>query len=207
MKRILSGLWGIVQVLIIIYAIFITSCILCRDKFGFTEFGDYTIATINEERQSYLDNSKVGNLLIVKYSKDITKGDVIYYYAPTKEEYIIKSGVVASKVENAGTALYTLNDEDKTTIIDTRVLGKYANQYETWGQVLDILESRFGFLLLVLLPIMLVFIYQVYGFVMVLKFENEKEEIPPQQEPKEEPQNQAQPIQEEKKVESDIEIL
>ena len=42
------------------------------------------------------------------------------------------------------------------------------------GGFLKIVESKLGFLLLVFLPIFFVFIYQVYEFVLYLKFERNK---------------------------------
>ena len=41
---------------------------------------------------------------------------------------------------------------------------------------MDILESRVGFLFLVLLPILIVFFYQVYQLVIVAKYENVEED-------------------------------
>ena len=49
------------------------------------------------------------------------------------------------------------------------MLGKYTSIYHGIGGILSILESKFGFLLLVLLPIMVVFIYQIYEFVLIIK--------------------------------------
>ena len=57
-----------------------------------------------------------------------------------------------------------------------RVLGKYANLYPTIGGILEVVESRIGFLFLVLLPIMIVFIYQVYEFIVVLHYEDATED-------------------------------
>ena len=70
-----------------------------------------------------------------------------------------------------------LRNGEKVTIAHTRVLGKYSTTYANLGTVLDVLESRVGFLFLVLLPIMIVFIYQVYEFIMILRYEDvDKEE-------------------------------
>lgn len=171
MKRILGWLWTFIEVVIVVYVVFVTSCILFRNKYGFTQFGDYTLAAINEVTVNYLNESKDGNLLIVKNSGDINKGDLIYYYAPIEEEYVIRSGIVTQAIKDGGTGLYTLDDEDKTSIHSSRVLGKYSNQYENYGAILDVLESRIGFLFLVLLPIMIVFIYQIYEFVIILKYD------------------------------------
>lgn len=170
-KKVLKFIWGCVEALIVVYVIFITSCILCRNKYGFTQFDKYTMVTMQEDTAKYVIDAEPGNLLVVKYTNDINAGDVIYYYASLNDVYVVKSGVVKSVTEGDTTSLYVLDDENKTSVASTRLLGKYANQYPTWGKVLDILESRFGFLFLVLLPIMIVFVYQVYEFVIILKYE------------------------------------
>ncbi len=172
MKRILRWIWGVLEVFIIIYAIFITSCILCRNKYGFTQFNKMTFVTITEENQKYLPDYQVDDLLIVREQKtNLNVGDVVYYYMTVNEEYIVRSGVISSKTEDDYNAMYVLNDTDKTTVPATRVLGKFSTSYSSVGGVLDFLESQIGFLFFVLLPIMIVFIYQVYQFVIVLRYE------------------------------------
>ena len=90
MKRILRWIWGVLEVFIIIYAIFITSCILCRNKYGFTQFNKMTFVTITEENQKYLPDYQVDDLLIVREQKtNLNVGDVVYYYMTVNEEYIV----------------------------------------------------------------------------------------------------------------------
>ena len=71
-------------------------------------------------------------------------------------------------------ALYQLDDEAKTTIATTRVIGKYSAIYHNIGGVLDVLQSRIGFLLLVILPILLIFMYQIYALIIVIKYGEEE---------------------------------
>ena len=55
MKNFLKGIWGVLEVLIIIFVIVITSCILCRNKYGYTQFGDYTVVTVDKVIAKHLD--------------------------------------------------------------------------------------------------------------------------------------------------------
>lgn len=171
LRKIGSILWTFLEAVIIVYVICITMVILLRNKFGYTQIEKLTFVTMQEDTYEYIDKAKEGDLLVVKSSKKIEVGDVIYYYININNQYVVKSGIVKEVTQGETTALYILNDESRTTIASTKVLGKESNLYPTWGTVLDILTSRFGFLFLVLLPIMIVFIYQIYEFVMVLKFE------------------------------------
>lgn len=194
MKGKIRWLFRIIEFIIIFYAIALTAFLLCKNKFGYTQFGDYTLIPIQLMQERNIDGVKKGELLVVQNSNDIEEGDKIYYYMVYHESYIIKSGVVTSIKNDDYSYLYTVDEKDPTTIVGTKVLGKYSTTYPKWGTILSILSSRLGFLFLVLLPILIVFIYQVYEFVMIIRYEEvEKEKI----------------IQEEKKkdVKEDIEIL
>lgn len=172
LKKILKWVWEVLEVIIIVYVILITSCILCRNKYGYTEFFEkYTLVTVSEDNNKLLPTHTPGDLLIVKNQQfNINPGDLIYYYITVNEKYVVRSGVVASKVEDDVSALYVL-DDGVTSVSSIRVLGKYVSTHPHLGNAFDILVSRVGFLFLVLLPILIVFIYQVYQLVVVAKYE------------------------------------
>lgn len=177
MKNVLKTLWSIFEVIIIVYVIFLTSCILFRNKFGFTQFGKYTISSIDGTTAKYVENTKSGDLLIVKGSNDIVKGDRIYYYATVNDKYVVRTGIVEKVQKDDYNSLYTIDtlvSGDKRTklnVAQTRVLGKYASTTGTLGSIMDFLVTRIGFLIFVLLPILLVFVYQIYEFILVLNYE------------------------------------
>lgn len=205
LKRILKWLWEFVEVLIIIYVIFITSCILCRNKFGYTQFSDMTFITVNDSNAKFIQGSKTGDLLIVRGQQTgLDKGDLIYYYVTVDEKYVVRTGVIESKTEDDYSSLYVLNDEDKTSVASNRVIGKYVSTHPGKGSVLEVLESRFGFLFLVLLPILVVFIYQVYQLVIVARYEvvEDDEEKPKK---KELPKKEEKPLVKEEKIEEKVE--
>ena len=181
LKGFLKGLWGFLQVVIIIYVICITACLLCKNKYGFTEIGDMTLITINEHLAEFLPETKESDLLLVRKStNDINVGDQIYYYATDNNEYVIKTAHVREQVTSEDDmALYALDDEKSSTIATNRVIGKYSAVYNNIGGILDVLESKLGFLLLVILPILLIFMYQIYALIMVIKYGEEdiKEEL------------------------------
>lgn len=176
MKSFLKGLWGFVEIVIIIYVICITACLLSTNKFGFTQFGNTTLLTISNHMEQFLPESKEHDLIIVKGgAEDIEVGDKIYYYATADNKYIVKTAHVKEIVSrDDATALYQLDDSQSSTIATTRVIGKYSATYHNIGGVLDILESKLGFLLLVILPILLIFMYQVYALIIVIKYGDEE---------------------------------
>ena len=173
MKRVLHVIWNIIEVIIIIYVIALTTVLLAKNKFGFTQLGDYVFTSIESNDVNNIIDTKQGDLLIVKNTSDINIGDVIYYYAVFDDKYIICSDVVKAAKKDDFSALYTIDDKYNSTVHSEKVIGKYTYKYHGLGNYFSFLQSRVGFLFFVLLPIMVVFIYQIYDFAIVLKYDNE----------------------------------
>ena len=202
MKSFLRGLWGLIQVVVIIYVICITACLLCKNKYGFTQIGNMTLITINENLAAYLPETKNNDLLLIKQTfNDINVGDKIYYYATANDEYVVKTAPVTEIIHSEGEmAVYKIGDAKGSTIATNRVIGKYSNVYSNIGGVLDILESRIGFLLLVILPVLLIFMYQIYALIILIKYGHEELE-------EEKPSKKNKQIKESSKKEHDVELL
>ena len=55
LKKILKWVWEFLEIIIIAYVILITSCILCRNKYNYTEFFEkYTLVTVDVDNQKLL---------------------------------------------------------------------------------------------------------------------------------------------------------
>ncbi|MDD3453845.1 MAG: hypothetical protein PHN42_06205 [Bacilli bacterium] len=179
MKKLGKVLLAIIEVLIIVYVIAITSCLLYRNKYGYTVFGDKTLIKINDNNSAELASFKKGELVIIDQVDydEVEIGDTLYYYDTVNQSYIIKTGIVKEKSGDDSSAIYIM--DDSKSIAEERIVGSYEKQkYENLGAVLDVLESRIGFLLIVILPVFVLFIYQVYKMVVLLKFsDNEQRKI------------------------------
>lgn len=176
MKKVGKILLGILEIFIIVYVIAITTCLLCKNKYGYTKIGGSTLVTVNVENSVELTDFSEGDLIIFKEIRynSVEVGDAIYYYDTLNDQYIIRKGIVESKEGDNRSAVYVLDDD--ATIASERVVGSFkGNRYASVGSILDVLESRFGFLLIVILPILLLFIYQVYKMVVLLKFDSNEE--------------------------------
>ena len=93
-------------------------------------------------------------------------GDKIFFYDTysavrkinftevTKKEVVTeKEATYTLKDNNSISSQYVLGDEQHTTVI------------EGFGQILYIVQSKWGFLFLVVFPLFLAFIYEVYSIV------------------------------------------
>ena len=171
MKKTLKIIWNVIQVLIIIYVILITSLLFFENNYGFSQFGDYVIYNVNKLDSKNMSTVKDGDLLIIKTKKKLKIGDIAYYYTVHNGKYIIVSDVITNIRDDRDNYLYTIGKDVSIVISSTRVIGDEISTFPLIGKILSVVESMYGFIFLVLLPIMIVFIYQVYQFLIVLRFE------------------------------------
>ena len=206
MKKFLRFVWSIVEFVVIVYVIIMTAILLSKNKYGYTQFGNVTLSTIDLTDERAIDGVKSGDLLIVRNSNDIKEGDVIYYYVVYGDSYLIQSDPVKKVESDRYNSMYTIERNGSMTIASNRVLGKNRAIYHNLGAILDILESRLGFLFLVLLPILVIFIFQVYELVMIFKYqkvdgadeEEEKKEEKPTEVKEETKEEKSEEVKEEK---------
>ena len=176
MKSGLRLFFDILEVVIVLYVVFITSCILFKNRYGFTQFGDYTFIPVVNDNEKYIKDVKKGDLLIAKKVDKVSLSESIYFYTSENRNYIVREGKVTRVPMGDGDTLYDITVEmlDKsvdTTVSGSKIVGKKSTLLPLLGSILTFLESRTGFLLCVLLPIVIVFLYQIYEFISVVRYE------------------------------------
>lgn len=175
MKTVLKILLNIAEILIIVFAMLMVSIIFLKNDFGYTKFGKNTLILIDDMNTTELSHFKSGDLVIIKevLYNDVKIGDELYYYDTLNETYIVRVGTVKTKTGDNRSALYTFEENENVSISSERILGEYNTSYANFGAILNFLQSTVGFLIFVILPILVLFIYQVYHLVMVLKYDKE----------------------------------
>lgn len=163
-------IWYLFEIILILYVIAATSLLLCTNEFGFTQFDKTTVVLVDDNTIDQLSNYKENDLLLMKSKKfdELNIGDKIYYYDTLNQKYIVREGTIMSKEGNNESALYYLQ-ETGNAISDQRLIGVYDKTYAGFGTAYSIIKSPVGFLLLVILPIFLLFIYQIYRIIILIK--------------------------------------
>lgn len=169
------------NILITIYVIiaaFTTICLLSFNDYRVTVFGDKTFICV--DKNSKTEGFKKGDLAIAESDSDIKVGDNIFFY----NAYEKNIRPTTAKVE----AIEQITDTEKEyslsngkVISGTFVIGaaKDAKKIAGLGTVLTVLESKWGFLFLIVLPVLVAFIYEIYTIVIEvkdIKRENEGQE-------------------------------
>lgn len=188
MKNFFKGLWDFIEILIILYVIIVTACILCKNSRGFTQFGPYLVSTIHEEDVNNISNSEVNDLLIIKSDDEAEINDYFFYYVDDNGT----SSIVGDVVDGYTDGTYTLRFQG-TTISDEYYIGKSFDTIPKLGGILDVLKTKSGYLLYVILPLVVVLIVKLIELSIKVKNKNKDK--------KEEDKEDKEEIEEEEKVE------
>ncbi|MCI6265675.1 MAG: hypothetical protein MR598_02365 [Erysipelotrichaceae bacterium] len=172
MKKFLKIVGGILFIPYIVIVIVVTICLLNYNKYGVTELGNRTLIIVKDDALN--PTYQKGDLLIVKKKENdnIQKEDYIFFYEQDKESktVIINLAKVLNtrKVTSRET---TFTIEGNYEYSSEYVIGatKDTKVYHTLGSVLNILESRWVFLLVIILPILFIFLYELYEFILEVK--------------------------------------
>ncbi len=170
MKKVLKIFGGILVTIYILIAVALTACLLTYNDYKISVFGDRSLIILedNELAPKY----KKGSLLIVKKNSndDIKQGDEIFFYNTYKNKVVVNVSKVnkVKKVTDTETT-YTING--KYEISSQYVIGKSdtTTVINDVGSILSVLESKWGFLLVIVFPISLLFIYELYIIIREIK--------------------------------------
>jgi signal peptidase len=115
-----------------------------------------------------------GDLIFIKTcnTSDLTENDIITFHTIINNEYALNTHRIVEITEENGIRNYVTkgdnNEVSDTHIIsDGDIVGKYIGRLPKVGKLMNILSSSAGFLIILVLPMLLFFIYQVYHLIMV----------------------------------------
>ena len=177
MKKILKLIKGIIIGIWVVIAIFTTVCLISYNEFSVTQFGKTSLIIIdnNDLEPTFKEND------LVVVSKDSEKsyksGDLVFFYENNKDQENFISCAKITEVIADKEAEYSYAIDD-TRIPYSGIIGSAsgATKISTFGLILSILESRWGYMFLVILPTLFLFVYEIYAIVMEVK-KDVKEEM------------------------------
>ena len=172
MKKVLGT---ILFVLYAIIAITVTVLLLSYNDYNNSEIGGYTIYIVTDD--SLEPEYKQGSILLIKGTNDrnVQVGDKIFMYKVlNSSEYEVIDTTLQGKTQQGAHTVYIVDDEER-----------YANDYfigkvddtiviEGWGYILNLLESRWGYLFCIVVVSLLLFLQEVFELVMEIKYLNKQ---------------------------------
>lgn len=171
-KTIKTTLFTIVGILYFAFALFMTVLLLNFNEYGVTQFGKKQMVFIKDELA--IKDFNKGDLVIVEKLEleEIKVGDKIFTYKINKQK---KAEMQYGIIGNVYIEDEAISYENGDTYSEEYVAGKAIESHPKIGTFLSIIESQWGFLFLVLVPIFLIFIYEVYALIIEIKYGADKD--------------------------------
>ena len=172
MKKVLGTILFVVYAII---AIAVTVLLLSYNDYNNSEIGDYTVYIVTDD--SLEPEYKQGSILLIKGTNDrnVQVGDQVFMYKVlNSSEYEVITTTVQAKTQQGTHLVYIVDNEER-----------YASEYfigktddtiviEGWGYVLNLLESRWGYLFCIVVVSLLLFLQEVFELVMEIKYLNKQ---------------------------------
>jgi signal peptidase len=144
------------------------------------------IRPFSVQTESMYPTLKSGDLIIdtaVKDASELEVGDIITYWTVINGERVLNTHRIV-EIYDGGTYLFfaTKGDnnslDDTLTVHESEIVGRYKMKIGGVGKVMDYLQTSTGFLLVIVLPVLLFFIYHLIQFFRVLfEYQNVKNRI------------------------------
>ena len=132
-----------------------------------------------------------GDLIFDKGVKDpaeLRKGDIITYWTVINGERVLNTHRIHEIYDGGGYLIFATKGDNNTaadalTVHESEIVGKYSTRVSGVGKVFDYLQTSTGFLIVVVVPVFLFFLFHLVQFFRVLfEYQNVKNRIKFEQE-------------------------
>ena len=158
---------------ILVAALYAFTTMATKDNQNVANLFGYTPLVV--ESNSMSPTFKKDDLIFVKKcdTSKLEEGDIICFHTIIDNEYALNTHRIQSIAENGEARSYTTVGDnnngvaDQHIISDGDIVGKYVGHISGAGKLMNFLSSSTGFLLVIVLPMLIFFNYQVYNLIMI----------------------------------------
>lgn len=161
-------LWAI----ILLTALFTFTTLASRDQNNVSNFFGYTPLIVQTD--SMAPTFDAGDLIFIKQcdTAKLTQGDIVTFHTIINNEYALNTHRIQEIIDYGDTRSYVTKGDnndvaDSHVISDGDIVGKYISRSAFLGKVIGFLSGKVGFLIVIVLPMLLFFVYQVYHLIIV----------------------------------------
>lgn len=161
MKKVLNILISLIFALFVVFAIFQTICILKQDEYGKVRLSRYQIVSMKQKNDKY----NKGDLLIIKDSVNYYVNDEVIYFESEYDYDKVGYGKISNVNQlNDVDTIYTVGDE---FVSKAFVLGNVNNisSISFYGRIFDLATTKVGYMLLVVVPFLIIFVYELISII------------------------------------------
>lgn len=183
LKNVIGGIVDFLMVIIIVCAIGVTLISLTSDNNNVSKIGKYI--PLNVMTDSMEPTIMEGDFIVMEEvdPESLEVGDVISFFATEQDQVIIKTHRIVEIDTSSGFKSFTTrgdNNEvnDTVPVFSNDIVGKWNDVKLTKvGKVLDFVSSKTGFLICIVLPLLILFVYQIYRFIVVIMEEKANSKV------------------------------
>lgn len=162
----------VMWIIILIAALFAFTTLATEEDGSVSNLAGFTPLTVQSD--SMAPTFDENDLIFIQQCdpSSLQVGDIVTFHAIIDNQYALNTHRIIAINEVNGLNSYTTkgdNNElaDQHVIADGDIVGKYVFKIPYLGKVIDFLSSTWGFLIVIVVPMLLFFIYQVYHLVIV----------------------------------------
>ena len=158
-------------VIYLLVELFLAICLLNYNDYRITTFGNKSLLLLDEDLDK---NYKKNDLVVVTKGdgSEVSIGNSIFFYNPG-ENFTVNYAEVTDIVPHSNKT-YTFKIGNTHNVYMDYYIGKNTKVYKRIGGVMRFLESKWGFLLLIVLPTMIAVIYEFYAIIVeIIEFKKE----------------------------------
>ncbi|WP_130861044.1 signal peptidase I [Bacilliculturomica massiliensis] len=166
---------------VIIAAFFSIVTFSAKSETGVASIGGYTPMSVltDSMRPEFGQN----DLIVVKAvdAAQLQEGDIIAYWTLIENQRAINTHRIIEKHDENGMIQFMTKGDanelpDNLIVSQGDIIGEYCFKIPVMGQILNILSSSTGFLVIIVLPLLLFFIWQLYKLILLI-IEMKKEAV------------------------------
>lgn len=162
---------GVLVVVFFTFAIAMTVVLLNVNTYGVSQFNDITIVPIREKTTS--NNYNKGDLVLVEKRtiEELEVGKEVFVYKVNSDGSVdIEFGPVGEVYKDDKVVSFENGASYKIDF----VIGEKTKVYEGWGTYYSIVQSKWGFLFIILVPSFLIFVYEIFALIIEIKYGKEE---------------------------------
>jgi len=170
MKKVLRWIFSLIGVVYFIVAIFAIICLLKKNDYGYPQFGNKVLFAVDDVIPG--SNFEKGDLVILKKPKneEVMINDTVFFYDTEFSKNTLNIGNISNRE--------VINEKETTFSVPGKsfssefLVGKLndATRYKTVGGIIDVLLSRWGFFLIIIVPFFVMFMIEIFAIYTEIKY-------------------------------------
>lgn len=173
MKKVLNTVLSVILwIVILLAAVFSFVTLATKDQNQIASIAGYSPLTVQTDSMKPAFSS--GDLIIIKKCDPDTLevGDIVTFHTIIENQYALNTHRIKEITEENGIKNYvTKGDnnvlEDTHIITGADIAGKYVTKIPIFGKLINFISGTVGFLVCIVFPLLIFFIYQIYQLIMI----------------------------------------